>query len=235
MPSSFIEPSDAAITASAPTAPVSATTPAHGMSSAVKLEVKEVKEEVKKEVEKALAQNDPSVDQWRPLTAGQKFHVFLWSTYRPRTFAEAAVNTAFDRVQNDNAQYETGFPGVCQRYGIELATSETSVFFGRFLIPTVLRQDPRYFRNPDYPFMKRALYSVSRVIVTRSDRGHETFNASYVLGGAASQALSDLYVPGQQQGLHPIVHRLTFNMAQDAGFNLIHEFWPDLRRKVFHR
>jgi hypothetical protein len=157
MPSNFIERSDAAISASAPTAPVPAPTPAHGMSSMVKLEVKEVKEEVKKEVEKALAQNDPSVDQWRPLTAGQKFHVFLWSTYRPRTFAEAAVNTAFDRVQNDNAQYETGFAGVCQRYGVELATSETSVFFGRFLIPTVLRQDPRYFRNPDFPFMKRAL------------------------------------------------------------------------------
>jgi hypothetical protein len=76
---------------------------------------------------------------------------------------------------------------------------------------------------------------VSRVIVTRSNSGRQTFNASYVLAGVASQALSDLYVPGQQQGLRPITHRLTFNMAQDAGFNLIHEFWPDLRRKVFHR
>ena len=234
MPSDLVPPAEVSLAASS-AAPVPAPTPTHGMGGMVKSEVKEVREEVKKEVEKAISQNDPSVDQWRPLTAGQKFHVFLWHTYRPRTFAEAAFNTAFDKVQNDNAQYETGFRGVCQRYGIELATSETNVFFGRFLIPTLLRQDPRYFRNPDFPFMKRALYAVSRVIITRSDSGHETFNASYVLGGAASQALSDLYVPGQEQGMHPIVHRLTFNMAQDAGFNLIHEFWPDIRRKVFHR
>jgi hypothetical protein len=201
----------------------------------VKSEVKEVKKEVEKEVGKALDQTDPAVDQWRPLTARQKFQVFLWSTYRPQTFAGAAVDAAFDKIQNDNSQYETGFRGVCQHYGIELSTSETNVFLERFLIPTVLKQDPRYFRNPNLPFVRRAFYSMSRVIVTRSDAGHQTFNASYVLGGAASQALSDLYVPGARQGMHPIADRLTFNLARDAGFNMIHEFWPDLRRKVFHR
>jgi hypothetical protein len=194
-----------------------------------------VEAEVKKEVEKALDQSYPAVDTWHPLTARQKFDVFLWSTYRPRTFAGAAVDAAFDKIQNDNSQYETGFRGVCQHYGIELATSETNVFFERFLIPTALKQDPRYFRNPNLPFMKRALYSMSRVVLTRSDSGHQTFNASYVLGGAASQALSDLYVPGQRQGMYPIADRLTFNLARDAGFNLLHEFWPDVRRKVFHR
>jgi hypothetical protein len=215
-PVDFDPSQDARISqASQPTPPPApAPTPAQSMGS-------KVKSEVKKEMEKALDQTDPAADLWHPLTAGQKFHVFLWSTYRPRTFAGAAVDAAFDKLQNDNSQYETGFRGVCQHYGIELATSETDVFFERFLIPTALKQDPRYFREP--------------MVVTRSDSGHETFNASYVLGGAASQALSDLYVPGQRQGMHPIADRLTFNLARDAGFNLVHEFWPDIRRKVFHR
>ena len=76
---------------------------------------------------------------------------------------------------------------------------------------------------------------MSRVLVTRTDSGHQTFNASYVLAGATSQAINDLYVPGHRQGMQPIIDRLTFNLAIDSGFNLIHEFWPDIRRKLLHR
>lgn len=194
-----------------------------------------VKKEVKKGIQQAIDQSDPAVVQWRPLTPAQKFHVFVTHTYAPSTFAGAAIDAAADRIENHNPGYAPGFTGALQRYGVELTTSETEVFFGKFLIPTLLRQDPRYFRNPNLPFLKRVAYSLSRVVITRNDAGHQTFNASYVLGSAASQALKDLYVPGHQQGLQPIADRLTFDLAIDAGFNLLHEFWPDIRRKLFHR
>jgi hypothetical protein len=51
----------------------------------------------------------------------------------------------------------------------------------------------------------------------------------------ASQAVSDLYVPGDQQGLHPLSGCITFNLLRDAGSNLFKEFWPDLRHKFLHR
>ena len=91
-----------------------------------------------------------------------------------------------------------------QAYGINLATNETDVFFQRFLFPTLLKQDPRYFRNPDLPFFQRALYAMSRVLITRTDSGGQTFNSSRILSIAASRAVSDLYVPGERQGMHPI-------------------------------
>ncbi|HZU29784.1 MAG TPA: hypothetical protein VFB79_01640, partial [Candidatus Angelobacter sp.] len=119
--------------------------------------------------------------------------------------------------------------------GIELATSETDVFFERFLFPSLLKQDPRYFRNPDLPLFHRVLYSMSRVLFTRSDNGGETINGSRILGSAASRAIADLYVPGAQQGIRPIASCVTFTMARDAGMNLLHEFWPDLRHKFLHR
>ena len=125
--------------------------------------------------------------------------------------------------------------GFGQEYGVNLGVSETGVFFGQFLMPTLLRQDPRYFRNPELPFLPRAVYSMSRVVITRSDKGNETFNSSRMLGEAASVALSDLYVPGRRQGMHPIVGTVSFNLVRDAGLNLLHEFWPDLRRKFLHR
>lgn len=179
----------------------------------------------------------PSVSEWQPLTARQKFDVFLHSTYAPRTFANAAIDEAADRAKGRhlNREYETGFRGVGQRYGINLATAETDVFFQRFLFPTLLRQDPRYFRNPDLPFFKRALYAMSRVLITRTDGGGQTFNSSRILSIAASRAVSDLYVPGERQGMHPVAACVSFTLVRDAGMNLVHEFWPDVRRKFLHR
>src|ERR1700704_3695160 len=181
--------------------------------------------------------SSPSLSEWMPLTARQKFDVFLHSTYSPRTFANIAMDEAWDRAKGKhlNREYETGFRGVGQRYGISLATNETDVFFQRFLFPTLLKQAPRYFRNPDLPFLQRALYAMSRVLVTRTDNGGQTFNSSRILSVAASRAVSDLYVPGERQGMHPIAACVSFTLLRDAGENLLHEFWPDVRRKLLHR
>ena len=178
----------------------------------------------------------PTIQEWQPLTAREKFEVFLHSTYAPSTFLNAGVDVVADRVKGrNNPEYETGMMGWGQHYGIALATSETDVFFQRFLFPALLKQDPRYYRNPDLPFFRRVLYSMSRVVITRNDRGQETINASRILGGAATRAISDLYVPGQAQGMRPISNTVTFDLLRDAGMNLLHEFWPDFRHKFLHR
>jgi hypothetical protein len=179
----------------------------------------------------------PSLNEWQPLTTRQKFDVFIHSTYSPRTFANAAIDEAADRAKGNhlNREYETGVRGVGQRYGINLATNETDVFFQRFLFPTLLKQDPRYFRNPDLPFFQRALYAMSRVLITRTDSGGQTFNSSRILSVAAARTVADLYVPGERQGMHPIASCVSFTLLRDAGMNLAHEFWPDLRRKFLHR
>ena len=191
-----------------------------------------VKSLIKREIKKAVdGRPYPSVQNWQPLTARQKFDVFLKHTYSPGTFAGAGIDAMKDDFRHKNSEYEQGWRGLGQRTGIELATSESDVFFQQFLVPAVLKQDPRYFRNPSLPLPKRALYSMSRVVITHADNGHSTFNASRIVGGAISQALSDLYVPGLRQGMTPVWSRVSFNLVRDAGFNLVHEFWPDLRKK----
>jgi hypothetical protein len=197
--------------------------------------LKQISKEMKKELERTILRTYPTREEWAPLTPGQKFQVFVHHTYAPQTFASAAVDSIRYKIAGDDPHYEHGFPGFAQHYAVELATSESDVFFERFLVPTLLRQDPRYFRAPSLPFFKRVLYSMTRVVITRADDGSDTFNYSRVMGGAASQALSDIYVPGQKQGLQPIGNRVIFDMARDAGFNLLHEFWPDVRHKLFRR
>ena len=197
----------------------------------------QVKYLVKQQLKKAIdGKFYPSLENWRPLTAREKFEVFLVHTYSPNTFLGAGIDALkFSTIRKRNPEYEHSFMGFGQRWGIDLATGETNVFFERFLMPTLLKQDPRYFRNPGLPFSRRALYSISRVLITHADSGRQTFNASKILGGAASQAIADLYVPGERQGLHPILGRVAFNLVRDAGLNLAHEFWPDIHRQLLQR
>jgi hypothetical protein len=199
--------------------------------------LQQMKNLIKTQVRRAIdGKPYPAVKEWKPLTSREKFDVFLHSTYAPRTFANAAIDVVADRAKGrHDPEYETGLRGWGQHYGIELATSETDVFFQKFLFPALLKQDPRYFRNPELPFLKRALYSMSRVVITRTDSGGETFNSSRFLAAASARALSDLYVPGERQGMHPLAGCVSFNLLRDAGMNLVHEFWPDVRRKVLHR
>jgi hypothetical protein len=200
--------------------------------------IQHMKNMIKLQVNRAIdGKPYPSLNEWQPLTTRQKFDVFIHSTYSPRTFANAAIDEAADRAKGNhlNREYETGVRGVGQRYGINLATNETDVFFQRFLFPTLLKQDPRYFRNPDLPFFQRALYAMSRVLITRTDSGGQTFNSSRILSVAAARTVADLYVPGERQGMHPIASCVSFTLLRDAGMNLAHEFWPDVRRKFLHR
>ena len=192
---------------------------------------------VKHQLKKAIdGKPYPLLKNWEPLTTSQKFHFFAAHTYSPNTFLGAGIDALkFSTLRSGNPEYERGVMGFGQRYGINLATSETNVFFGKFLFPSVLKQDPRYFRNPELPFFKRAFYSISRVMITHADSGHQTFNASKILGAATSQALADLYVPGERQGLDPIWGRVTFDLVRDAGLNMVHEFWPDIHHGLIHR
>jgi hypothetical protein len=200
--------------------------------------LEQMKNLIKTQVRRAIdGKPYPALREWRPLTEREKFDYFLHSTYAPRTFVNAGVDVIANRVKGHdrNPEYETGLMGLGQHYGIGLATDETDVFFKRFLFPALLHQDPRYFRNPELPFFKRALYSMSRVVITRTDSGGQTFNSSSLLGAAASRVLGDLYVPGSRQGMHPLSGCISYNLLRDAGMNLVHEFWPDFRRKFLHR
>ncbi len=195
-----------------------------------------LREMVKKEINQAMmSENRPAAETWRPLTKQEKFQTFVKSIYAPGTCTGASMNAVTEKFLFPDRGYQPGWAGLGQYYGVMLANSETDLFFRRFLLPTVLRQDPRYYRNPDLSLSKRFFYSTSRVFVARADSGGQMFNGAMVLGSAARQALKDFYVPGERQGIGAIASRVAFDLLREAGDNLMHEFWPDVRHRLLHR
>lgn len=170
----------------------------------------------------------------KPLTPGGKFKLFAVNTVNPFTFISTGVWAGIEQAQDTYPSWGQGAEGFGKRFGAVYASTATSNFFSNFMFPSILRQDPRYFRKLKGGFGSRLGYALSRVVVTRTDHGNSSPNVSLWLGAGSSAALGNLYYPSDQQDASHVFGRFGINIATTAGFNVAREFWPDVSRKLFH-
>lgn len=170
-----------------------------------------------------------------PLTNAEKLHVFLKDSYSPFNIVAAAFNAAILQASQGRKGYGQGWDAYASRFGAAMADSESSGLFQSFLLPALFHQDPRYFRMREGPVMRRGMYAVTRIFVTHGDNGRHQFNFSEVLGGFASSGVSNAYYPRDQRDAGDVLYRAGLGIASDAGWNLLKEFGPDIRRKFRHK
>jgi hypothetical protein len=174
----------------------------------------------------------PAERPYRPLTPRQKFDHFLRYTYSPYTVASALYDATYAQATGDPAGYGGGMEGWGKRFGASMASTEARSFFGTFLFPTVLRQDPRYFPMYRGSMVRRGMHALSRLIATRADDGHTTFNSSGMLAIAFNESLKNAYMPERQRGLDITFSRMLGALQSDATGYVLREFTPDLMRMV---
>jgi hypothetical protein len=102
------------------------------------------------------------------------------------------------------------------------------------VFPVLLHEDPRYFRRGTGTIVSRAGYALSRVLVTHKDSGGRRFNYSEWLGNASTVAISNAYYPDSRTAAENANKLLTM-VGTDAVSQVLKEFWPDIRRKLFHK
>jgi hypothetical protein len=170
-----------------------------------------------------------------PIPPRQKFRLFLVNTANPFQILFAASQAGFSQAVDTVDGYGQGAEGYGKRFGAFYADKASSEFFGTFLFPSLLKQDPRYFRQETGSRGSRTKYALSRILITRNDSGHNAPNLSLWMGSLASGALSTAYYPDDDRGVGLVFSRAGVALGSTAGFNLFKEFWPDIKRKVFHR
>jgi hypothetical protein len=168
-----------------------------------------------------------------PLSAHQKLSVWVQRSYSPANLLAAGVDAAvWQATDNDPRGYGQGWDAYGARYGASLATTESTRFFQSFLLPSILKEDPRYFRKGSGGFGNRFVYSISRVLVTRTDAGRRSLNFSGVGGAFAAAGLSNTYLPDVDRDMGRTAVSFGLSLANTAGWNLLSEFWPDIWHKL---
>lgn len=169
-----------------------------------------------------------------PLTAGEKFHLFLKSSIDPFNFVAVGIQAGIGQASDEFPEYGQGAAGYGKRYGAALADSVSSNFFG-FFFDVLLKEDPRYFRLGEGTVKHRIGYSLAQEFVCRKDRGGRTFNFSNVLGAISAGGVSNAYYPPSDRGFGLTLSRAGISLLYGSAGGLLNEFWPDIRKKLPHK
>jgi hypothetical protein len=171
-----------------------------------------------------------------PLTVKQKFGLFAKETFDPFTVVSSAAGAALSQIDNDDPKYGHGGGPYAQRFGAAIADVTTQNFFSDAVMASLLHEDPRYFRRgPEFGTWYRVGYALSRVVITRTDAGKQTFNYSGMLGMGLGIGLSNAYYPDSSVNGEEVATRFGTSLIASALGNLLPEFWPDVHQKFFHR
>lgn len=174
----------------------------------------------------------PDAPSYQPPTQAEKFQAFVDEARSPLVLGAVGVNAGVMR-ETELEHFTPGpQPSFTAVYRVALLQKESSAFFGKYLYPSLLKQDPRYYPSTSDSVMGRATYAVSRIFITRDDSGKRKLNTSYFLGVLTSVAISTAYRPYWARSTSRAFNNFGTTIGSDAGINILHEFGPGIQQMV---
>jgi hypothetical protein len=171
-----------------------------------------------------------------PLTSGEKFKIVAKGAFDYVQIPWYAALAGIGQARNDEPGFGQGWEGYGKRFGSAFADGTIENFMTGAILPSVLHQDPRYYQMGKGGFLRRATYSATRILITRSDSGHKEFNFSEVFGSAISASISNYsYHPRSDRTISDTAEVWGSQVGYDTITILLKEFWPDIRRKIMKK
>jgi hypothetical protein len=169
-----------------------------------------------------------------PIPAKRKLWIASKDSFDYPIWLLAAGYAGMYQLQNENPEFGQGVKGYLRRYATSFADQSVGNMLTEGVFPSILHEDPRYFRQGKGGVWHRTGYALTRILVTRTDAGTNRFNFSEVLGNSLAVAASNAYYAQDREALDNI-QRLGLQLGTDAISNVLKEFWPDIKRRFFQR
>jgi hypothetical protein len=170
-----------------------------------------------------------------PLSRREKFALAREDSVDYTSFIWAGILAGQSMALNSYPELHHGIAGYGRYYWRAFADQASGAFFTEAIVPALTREDPRYYTRGYGGFFRRTGYALSRVVLTKTDSGGISFNYSEIVGNAMEAGLSNLYYPPQERGIRNTAENWGAQLESAALNNIIKEFWPDIRRKLFLR
>jgi hypothetical protein len=178
--------------------------------------------------------NDDPANQ-QPLTVKEKYILELHQTVDFSAHIGNLFQSALQQAFDSQPHYGEGWGPYAERFGAAEGDQVTSAFFMFGFLPSVLHDDPRYFRRAKGSIWSRTYYAATRTVITRKDSGDPTFNIPVVAGFLFQQSISTAYYPPEDRTAGRVFENWGTSLAFNSGYNVLKEFYPDLLRLAFHR
>jgi len=170
-----------------------------------------------------------------PQTAKDKFKIGLQDTFDYSNFIFVGAQAALSQATDSYPAFHQGARGYGRYYWHTFADQSDENIWVESILPAAFHEDSRYYTLGHGGFLKRTAYSLSRVIITRTDSGSETFNASEIIGAGGAAGISSAYYPKQYCTWTKTGQRWLTNVILDGANFVVREFWPDVHSAFRHR
>jgi hypothetical protein len=169
-----------------------------------------------------------------PQSVKEKFVTATQDSFDYSSVLLPAVLAGYSMATNATPEFHQGAAGYGRYFWHTFVDQTTENYAVEFIVPALVHEDTRYYTMGSGGFLKRAKYSLSRIVVTRSDDGRPTFNAGEVIGSGAAAGISNLYYPSKERTFGNTAQKWGLNVGVDAATFMFKEFWPDINHAVFH-
>jgi len=176
----------------------------------------------------------PSLTDYHSLTAAEKFKMAGQDSWDRGTFALGVLFGGEAQLTNSNRAFGQGAAGFGRYVGASYGDFVIGNYMTEGVFPTILHQDPRFFRRGTGSGLSRLKYAMSQSFLTRSDSGRVQFNYSEWLGNSATVAISNAYYADNRTASNA-VSKLGMQVGIDMAANILKEFYPDIARKFRHK
>jgi hypothetical protein len=171
-----------------------------------------------------------------PLTAKQKFALAFRSEIDPAAFGVAMLVAGIEQAEGSHRGYGGGWGGYAKRFGQSYTDSFDGQMIGNAILPSLLHQDPRYFRLGRGSTKRRILYALGTNVIAHHDgTGRWEPNYSNVLGNLAAGGIANLYLPQEDRGFGSTITGALVVIAEGGAGSMFQEFWPDIARHFLHK
>ena len=170
-----------------------------------------------------------------PPTPKEAFKIATQNSFDYSSFVFTGLTSLIAEGNDSHPQLGKGVPGFWAYSWRGFLDKTDGNYWVIFALPTVFHEDERYYALGTGSIWKRTLYSTSRVLITPDYHGHNTINASELLGRGIAQAISITYYPSQDRTGSDIASKYAYALMRDAATNAFREFWPDIAVHVLHR
>jgi len=161
-----------------------------------------------------------------PLTPKQKFELAWKATVDPITFGVTGVVAGIQQSEDVFHDYGQGAQGYAKRYGASYGDLVASTIIGSALLPSLLKQDPRYFYKGSGSKRSRVFYALANSVICKGDNGHWQANYSSILGSLAAGGISNLYYPAKDRNDATLtIENTLIGIGETAAVNVLQEFF----------
>jgi hypothetical protein len=159
------------------------------------------------------------------ITAGDKVIIGLKGAYSLQNFGGIFLAAGYQQLRNGQPNYGTDRGAFGERLGAAGIRGTTEGVFTDSVFAPLLHEDPRYYvEGKQYGVFHRALYALTRPVVTRTDSGRRTINGAQLLGYASATALNNAFYPSINRNLRDNAESFGGSMGGSALSFLLVEF-----------